>query len=160
MLTVSVSELVPGECRLLWVIEADTEYGSAMAAQAQVSVDRDGCGVVYVESGATGVSYREPRVVGGLVEVWFAERGFIALFPAEEAMRDGGRRLAAELGSRLSAGVHHVISGPGREFEAGSLGRAAAAEARPSAAFLTIRTVCGAADEAGASGRHRPCLYA
>lgn len=120
MLTVSVSELVPGEAQLLWVIEADTEYGSAMAAQAQVSAGRDGRGAVYVESGATGGAYDEPRIVGGLVEVWFAERGFIALFPAEEAMRDGGRRLAAELGSRLPVGVRRALAGPGGELEAGS----------------------------------------
>jgi hypothetical protein len=118
MLTADVRAMPLGRHRL-WVIEADMEHGRATAGPAAVSLERDGRGSLYIKSAATGGCYTEPTVIGGEVEAGFVEEHFIALFPAEARMRDGGRHLAAEFGDRLPVGVHWVIAGPPGELEAG-----------------------------------------
>jgi hypothetical protein len=118
MLTADVTAMPLGGHRL-WVIEADLEYGHATAGPAAVSIGRDGHGSLYIESAATGGCYTERAVIDGEVEAWFTEDHFIALFPAEAPMRDGGRRLVVALGDRVPIGVHRVIAGQRGELEAG-----------------------------------------
>jgi hypothetical protein len=117
MLTADVAAMPPGGYQL-WAIEADMEYGHATAGLAGVQVARDGHGRLYIESAVTGGCYTEPAVIGGEVEAWFTEQHFIAVFPAEPPMRDGGRRLASTFGDRMPVGVRRVIDGVRGELEA------------------------------------------
>jgi hypothetical protein len=52
--------------------------------------------VRYIESDAADGCSMEPEVIGGDAEAWSADQHFAALFPAGEAMRDGGQHVAAQ----------------------------------------------------------------
>jgi hypothetical protein len=109
MLTVETSSWPAGKARLLWVIEFDTEYGSIQAfGPAEILHEHQG----YLESGATGGFYREPRIVAGMVEVWIAERHYLAVFGSEEAMIAGAHMLATAWHAILPASIYLALTAP------------------------------------------------
>lgn len=114
MLTIDTATLPPGEATQTWVLEIDMEYGQ---------VQQFGQGEVYydparrvaggeLESGAAGGCYREPQVLGEM-QLWSAEEHYLAIFPDEASMREGGHRIAEAFGDHLPAGIHRVIARSG-----------------------------------------------
>ena len=112
MLTMDVTALAAGSPARVWMLEVDMEYGHVQAfGQGEVYYHppRRGGGP-ELESGATGGCHSEPQIIGGDLQLWNAEEHYLAIFPDEASMREGGRQLAAAWGDQLPAGIHRVIA--------------------------------------------------
>jgi hypothetical protein len=106
MLTVDVKTLpldTPHHC---WVIELDWEHGRVQThGQANIYTSRDGRGAFAVESESTGGAYLEDTVINE-VQLWIAEDHYLAAFPSEDAMHQGGAQLAAAFGAEMPVGIY------------------------------------------------------
>lgn len=112
MLTINVKALPRERSQRLWALEFDREHGHVQTfGEADIFPTVDGHGQLFLESARTGGCYDEPFVLAD-VELWTAEDHYLAVFATEDAMRDGGRRLADAWGDELPVGVHRVLAAP------------------------------------------------
>lgn len=112
MLTTDITTMQPGQPLGQWVIEADLEYGHLQVhGRAAVCRSLDGSGMQYIESRETGGCYDERQVLPGTTtEIWTAEDHILAVFPTEDAMRQGAGQIVDCYGDRLPAGIYRALT--------------------------------------------------
>jgi hypothetical protein len=110
LLTVNVKALQPDKAHRFWVIELDWEHGTVQThGEADIYPSYDGRGQFGVESESTGGAYLEDTVISG-VQLWIAEQHYLAVFPTEDAMHEGGAQLAAAFGDQMPVGIYGSLA--------------------------------------------------